>query len=527
MATYGTVYAAAAIPVRASADSNALVRGMWDRRIQLNPVCVRTTWLPSGASIEWRGVTDPSGFPGWVSPSLDRFTQYRLPALQGEVDRIPRAPRLFQNARDPRFGLNQAWENGNAADIAGAGWSRLVFWWSAFQYGNREEWHGTATDNDSYIEEELARGRELAGVVLSTPKWAGNGSSNAVPRNLYLPWNHKDNFWGQFMKKLAEKYAGRVNTWIIWNEVDIESGMWHTWDGSVEDYAQLLKVAYQAVKAGNPQAQVAHYGSPWWYDKGEYLGRFLDVIAADPAAPANNYYFDIGNFHLYSRAADIPSVVPWYREALASRGIPQKPIWVGETNVVPYDDPIWPGYKGGFMASMEEQSNYIIESMATYVALGVDRVGFNRLTDGQDFRNGGEPFGLLRNDGSRRPAFRAFQVATQLFSQAQLVSYQPPDRSGYAEIVMERPGERITVAWTLRGETMRYSVGAAGSNALVVGKYGDTHAVEADGNGRYSFQLAPATANTNDDDPRDFVVGGDPLILVERFDGRLASAPIV
>src|SRR5437660_12764850 len=34
---------------------------------------------------------------------------------------------------DPRFGLNQAWENGAAADTAGAGWSRLTFWWSAFE----------------------------------------------------------------------------------------------------------------------------------------------------------------------------------------------------------------------------------------------------------------------------------------------------------------------------------------------------------------------------------------------------------
>src|SRR5437762_9195899 len=45
----------------------------------------------------------------------------------------PGAAALLAAPRDPRFGLNQAWETPDAADQAGAGWSRLVFWWSALQ----------------------------------------------------------------------------------------------------------------------------------------------------------------------------------------------------------------------------------------------------------------------------------------------------------------------------------------------------------------------------------------------------------
>jgi hypothetical protein len=520
------IYAAATVPIRVAPDLNATQLGTWERRIQLRQLCVLTTRQPDGRPFDWRGVVDPSGFRGWVLNGIDRLTEWRPEPFPGESSRFPSRPQLYPVARDPRFGLNQAWDDGATADLAGAGWSRLVFWWSAFQYGNREEWHSTAVP-DPWLEDELARGRELVGVVLSTPEWAStNGKASGVPKNLYLPWNHKDNFWGQFMKRLAAQYAGRVNTWIIGNEVDIASGQWHTWDGTVQDYVQLLKVAYQAIKAGNPHARVAHYGSPWWYDHGEYLGRFLDLIAADPAAPANNYFFDIGNFHLYSRAADIPKVVPWYREALSKRGIPQKPIWVGETNVVPHDDPIWGGYAGGFMASMDEQANYVVESLATYMALGVERVGFNRLMDGQDFRNGGEPFGLLRNDGSKRPAFRAFQVATQLFSRAGVVSFDDGADSGYAEVVLERPGERITVAWSMRGTPIRYRPRALGDQSLLVGKYGESRPLVSDA-GRYDLVLLAATANTNDADPTDFVVGGDPIIIVERYDGQLATGLVL
>lgn len=422
---------------------------------------------------------------------------------------------------DPRFGLNQAWEDGAVADRAGAGWSRLTFWWSAFQPRGAGDWNYFATDNDSYIDDELKRGRELAGVVLNVPSWAGT-SPNSVPRNLYLPWDHPDNYWGQFMRRLSSKYAGKINTWIIWNEVDIPDGMWRTWDGSLEDYVQLLAVAYRATKAGNPRARVAHYGSPWWYDRGEYLTRFLDALAAHPEAHQHHYFFDIGNLHLYSRAADISKVVPWYREQLTARGIPQKPIWIGETNVIPYDDPIWHESKGGFRASMDEQASYIVESFAIYIALDVERIGVNRLLDGADFRGGGEPFGMLRNDGTARPAFRAFQVAARYLADAEPISYT--DTNGVTVIQLERDGERITVAWTLRPQPRSVSFQGIASGALVVSKYGEADLAWADQDGFYSFELAPATANSNDADPQDYVVGGDPLIVVERYDGTIASA---
>ena len=70
----------------------------------------------------------------------------------------------------------------------------------------------------------------------------------------------------------------------------------------------------------------------------------LDLSRPIPDAAANNYYFDVANLHLYSRAADIPRIVGWYRDQLAARGM-SKPIWIGETNAIPYDDAIWQASK--------------------------------------------------------------------------------------------------------------------------------------------------------------------------------------
>lgn len=443
---------------------------------------------------------------------------------------IPLAPPAAQAtpapmavARDSRFGLNEAWRAPDAADRAGAGWSRVLFWWSEMQKEGPGDLNLFATDQDSPFNSEKDRGRLLVGAVLNTPPWAStDGSRNGVPKGLYEPWDSPDNHWGQFMKLMAQHYQGRIDTWIIWNEVDIEHGQWDTWNGSLEDYVQLQKVAYRAIKAGNPNATVLPFGAAWWYDHGATITRMLDLLKADPEAAANNYYFDVANLHLYSRAADIPRIVGWYREQMALRGM-SKPIWIGETNAIPYDDPIWQVSKAGFRASMDEQASYMIQAFATYVGLDVPRVSVNRAIDGTDFEAGGEPFGLLRNDGSTRPAFTAYQVAARYFAGVRDASYASDKASGVTRVTMQRTGERVTVLWTMSPGGATATVDAQGAAALKVNKWGEAEPIQADG-GKFTIELGGATANSNAGDRSDYVVGGDPVILVERTDGNVMAA---
>jgi len=426
--------------------------------------------------------------------------------------------------RDPRFGLNDAFRLGDRADSTGAGWSRILFWWSEMQKGGPGDLDLFATDQDRYITDEANRGRQLAGAVLNVPTWASSdGSRNGVPKNLNLAWDHPDNHWGQFMRKMAQHYRGKVDTWIIWNEIDIDrSHQWNTWHGTLEEYVQLQKVAYRAIKAGNPDATVLPFGAAWWYDRGATLTRMLDLLAADPDAAANNYYFDVANLHLYSRADDIPRIIAWYREQLAARGM-QKPIWIGETNAIPYDDPLWVASKAGFRASQDEQAAYMIQAFATYLGLGIERIGVNRSLDGTDFEAGGEPFGLVRNDGSTRPAFTAYQVVTRYFAGARDATYEHSAATGITRVAFARDNEQVTVLWTMRPAAATATVEARGASALTVNKFGETATITPQA-GAYGIQLAPATANSNEHDRADYVVGGDPVILVERIDGGTPAA---
>jgi hypothetical protein len=226
---------------------------------------------------------------------------------------------------------------------------------------------------------------------------------------------------------------------------------------------------------------------------------------------------------MYSRANDIPRIITWYKEQLAVRGMGAKPIWIGETNAVPYDDPMWPANKAGFRASLDEQASYLTEAFATYLGLGVERIGVNRILDGADFDAGGGPFGLMRNDRSERPAFRAFSVITRYFAGARTATYHPHDAGGITRVVLDKDGERVTVLWTMGPTDTTVAVDAESAIGLVVSKIGDPSMVYAQ-DGQFFLVVPGATANSDETDPRDYVVGGSPVILVERLDGNVEAA---
>jgi hypothetical protein len=425
---------------------------------------------------------------------------------------------------EPTFGINQAWESPEQADVAAAQWSRVLFWWSEMQKNGPGDLDLHATGQDGHLNNEIERGRELAGAILNTPPWVSqDGSPNGVPKNLYLPYDHPDNYWGQFTRRMAEHYRGRIDTWIIWNEVDIAQGPWSTWSGSTADYVQLLKVAYLSIKAENPRATVIPFGAAWWYDHGDTVKSMLDLVVADPDARRNNYYMDAANLHLYSRSGDIPRIVGWYEDQLMAHGM-EKPVWISETNAIPYDDPVWRASKENFRATQDEQASYIVQAFATYLALGVERVSVNRMTDGTDFEAGGEPFGMLRNDGSARPALTSFQVVSKYFRNADGGEFLPPEPSGLTRAVLKKDDEEvITVLWTMQPSALDVTIPAIGAQALRVNKYGDASVIQSE-NGKYPLSLTGATANSNEADRRDFVIGGDPVILVERMDNDADSA---
>ena len=222
--------------------------------------------------------------------------------------------------------------------------------------------------------------------MLGTPEWLSGTDPNAAPHNLDLPWDHPDNYWGQFMRRLTAQYAGRIDEWIIWNEPDIwhnESGM-EQWNGSVEQYYQLVKVAYQAAKASNPNSKIILAGLTYWWDaqfgREQYFKRFLRVASQDPTAWDNGFYFDVANIHLYGNPRDLVDVPKLFRKYMQEYGL-DKPIWVSETNAVPWDDAGVKLSRDSYRVSMDEQASYLIQAFASAIASGAERISVYKMQD--------------------------------------------------------------------------------------------------------------------------------------------------
>src|SRR5262252_601938 len=118
----------------------------------------------------------------------------------------------------------------------------------------------------------------------------------------------------------------------------------YTWDGTIPDLYQLVKVAYQAIKKANPNAKVVLPGLTYWYDKEGgrplYLLRYMDVASHDPTAAQNGDYFDIVDIHQYINPLNIYAAATVYQRAMAQFRVVDKPVLVGESNIVTDDDPM-------------------------------------------------------------------------------------------------------------------------------------------------------------------------------------------
>ena len=447
------------------------------------------------------------------------------------------------NSKDPFFGSVQAVYSPDAAVKAAVRWERLVFWWSKMQPNGPDDTLADSWFTDQQINAEIARGIMPVGVILSTPTWARRdpaADSISVPRGLELAATDPNNVWAKYMGKLAAKYRGRIDTWIIWNEPDMYKGNERrTWSGNVDDYYKLLKSGYIAAKAANPNAKVFVSGMTYWWDKEnnrrQFIEDLLDRVAADPTARDNNYYFDGLSVHAYANPLNAYAIPRIFQGFLRNRGI-DKPIWIQEMNVVPREDIIGQLPAGGFRSTIDEQASFVIQAMALARAAGVERAAIYKMSDTSG--EGGEFYGLVRDDGTVRPSYVAYQVAATHFTDVRRAHYSwggvdNPTTDQVAallrsnegrfqfvwpaalnKVVIERSNSRVTVVWNAGPAAITAQIPVTGTNPKLIDKLGATRAIRAT-NGLYSIGLDPAANNSDTRDPSLYLVGGNPLILIE------------
>ncbi|HVC32231.1 MAG TPA: hypothetical protein VNL16_01850 [Chloroflexota bacterium] len=449
------------------------------------------------------------------------------------------------------------------ATQGGAGWNRWVIYWSQVETSQGNfDW----SEVDPVVQGDVDNGLNTDAVLLGTPSFYATTSSAAIksqgvnapygglrtltssattpPRGLYnhtfadgsdnwtpgkLP--NPNNPWAVFVFDAVSRYHNQIHDWEIWNEPDFND----FWTGSVDDYVQLLKVAYLAAHAADYNARILVGGMMYWqwanqYGNQAWLKQFVADILADPTAPANGYYFDVIPWHWYSRSSDVYTKTLSAESVLAQAGIAGKEMWVNETNAPACDEPAiqyancndYPGgtnpngdWALGF-ATIEEQASFIIQAIADGFAAGATHVFEFQLQDDGNVN----AYGMFRNDGSQRPIYAAYQLAAQYL--AGFTTVRRSTANGAEWITFGVPGQnahRSTVLWNDTGQPVTVTVPGEGALATSV------TLIQQDGTPRgiapacsYSVTLAPATDNRNYDNPwqaSDYIIGGPTVFLVE------------
>ncbi len=452
-----------------------------------------------------------------------------------------------------RVGVAEAFRNDRSSEL-GISWERDVFSWAAIQPNGPEDWKADRYFEPALLQRERDRGIEVVGVIQFTPSWAAANPTDgerSVPKNLAAPPDSANNYWARFASRLAAYYRGRIDRWVIWNEPEFKpsdqgAGESYSWLGSDYDYYLLLKRGYQAIKAANPAATVVFAGTSYWVDismgRRPFFQRVLDIAAADPEARPNGFFFDAMALNLYRCPDDLYRIHSEMKAAMKSKGI-DKPIWLTETNAMPYDDPLTPKAKDGQRVTLEQQADYAVQAMAMAAAAGYEWFSWYRIDDGGIWRSQ-EAWGLVRDNGSGRPVFQAVKAALPLLSGPSKITFSPLERDGKPfgtpwpqdpksyypnwqvyQVVFDHPdGQRVTVLWNGDGKAVKVLLPSRGSGAMVVDRSGIEKPLTGSG-GWYLLELSPATAQGPTDPQGYHFIGGPPLMVVEK--GVAAGVPTI
>ena len=216
--------------------------------------------------------------------------------------------------------------------------------------------------------------------------------------------------WIHFVGILANRYQGQRVCYEIENEVNGEA----FWKGTLEEYLELLKSGYDAIKKIDPQAKVLSSAmgcgivrnfqselvrsEAWkWHDS--WLQPILSTKKFD-VVNVHNYYFPSD---IVANGLTFRSYLEHIHDLMKKSGLGDRPIWITETGYVSS-----PADAGGRLdlGSPEKQAKWLTEAYEQAFEFGVQRIYWLLVRD----RN--EPYfgsmGLADAKGNPRPAWNAF-----------------------------------------------------------------------------------------------------------------------
>jgi len=286
--------------------------------------------------------------------------------------------------------------------------SRNSFLWHQIEERKGvRDWERT----DAVVRELQAAGIEPLMAIYGSPSWANGILASTPDHHLYIPsdpaaFDRWVTDYATFLGDAARRYKGRVKKWELWNEQN-EHYFWKP-KPDLDRYVQWYRAAYAAIKAADPEAEVAMGAITGLCCNGsvDINGRaFLQGMYARGVRP------DIVNVHPYAMKQQAPdATIPWennftdialIRDIMVAEGEDAKPMWVTEwgwaTSAV--SEEVQAAHVRTSLEMIAARYKYV--TVATYF-LDYDRAEYS--------------YGLYTADGRLRPSgaqFRDFMQSRQ------------------------------------------------------------------------------------------------------------------
>jgi hypothetical protein len=348
-------------------------------------------------------------------------------------------------------------------------------------------------------------GVHLIAIIDGVPDWAGSSAYGPIDAD------RLDEF-SEFLTDLVNHYKNapyNIHHWELFNEPDRTSaeGSPVGWGYAGDRYAQMLAVAYPAIKAADPQATVLLGGLAYdWFT--EYGGPFYRYFPDEVLAAGGSEYLDVTNFHYFpdfsaewerwdpnsedrrngwlpaptcgtvddaqgalyeAGGIDLIAKTSHFRNRLATCLGLSKPVWVTELGEHGYaDDP----------GSLAQQARYVIQGYARGLAAGVDNITwFALVSPSYDSHDQGL---LFQDDWSPKPGYHAYQTMTrELADHTYAYTLEVPGVEGY--VFRNTAQQAKTVAWNRYPEEPALLNFAGTSRLRVVDRGGSVTFVEDGG----------------------------------------------
>lgn len=309
-------------------------------------------------------------------PGLDFRTRDLAPS--------PRGPIVGINLHADRLPPAEETRQFDAVRTLGVGAVRLAVDWGRIEPARgRRDW--TPIDHALGLAEE--RDIEVIEVLAYNAPWnAPGGDPMTRPMDLSA--------WSDWVHAAAVRYKGRIHAWEVWNEPNADTFLRGDYAAHPEarwtDYRDILAAARTELKAVDPTnivvfGGIAHTSDDWDRDVEAYYEadavRLADVLAIHPYVGA-----DPNDPRWYPRYLD------QVLRTMERHGDAARPVWVTEIGIPTDLHPL--------AVSEAVQAEWVDGLFRVALARPtIERVFWYDLQD-----EGGEAFGVLRADGSEKPA---------------------------------------------------------------------------------------------------------------------------